>query len=173
LDYDLSRRRHFPAINWTRSYSLYSLQDWYKDSVAPDWGDLTAETMALLQQEVELLEIVRLVGPDALAETERGVLALARILREDFLQQSAYHEVDRNCTLGKAYWMLKAILKLHHLLQASLNRNIMLEHILKVPAINELARMKELKLEVAESEIQALLDRMVASFAEWGVREND
>jgi V/A-type H+-transporting ATPase subunit A len=173
LDYDLSRRRHFPAINWTRSYSLYNLNDWYGNNIAPDWAKLTGEAMALLQQEVELLEIVRLVGPDALAETERGVLAMARILREDFLQQSAYHEVDRCCTLEKAYWMIKAIMILHHLLQAALKRNVSLEQILGMPVITELARMKELPLETAGREIQALLDRIRFAFAERGVMEDD
>ena len=101
LDYDLSRRRHFPAINWTRSFSLYDFKGWYAHKVATDWSVLTGEAMALLQREVELLEIVQLVGPDALAESERTLLAVARMLREDFLQQSAYHEVDRYCPIDK------------------------------------------------------------------------
>jgi V/A-type H+-transporting ATPase subunit A len=102
LDYDLSRRRHFPSINWTRSYTLYNLREWYSRAAAPEWNDLIREAMALLQREVELLEIVQLVGPDALAEAQREVLAVARMLREDFLQQSAYHETDRFCPLPKA-----------------------------------------------------------------------
>ena len=79
-----SRRRHFPAINWTSSYSLYNFRDWFEREVATDWNELSREAMALLQREVELLEIVQLVGPDALAEPERAVLAVARMLREDF-----------------------------------------------------------------------------------------
>ena len=112
LDYDLSRRRHFPAINWTNSYSLYNLTDWYATNVASDWPTLIGDARALLQREVELLEIVRLVGPDALAEIERAVLTVARMLREDFLQQSASDLIDRFCPRAKAYWMLKVIIKI-------------------------------------------------------------
>jgi V/A-type H+-transporting ATPase subunit A len=169
LDYDLSRRRHFPAINWTRSYSLYKLNDWYDHNVAESWSKLISETMALLQQEVELLEIVRLVGPDALAESERGVLAMARILREDFLQQFAYDEVDRNCSLEKAYWMVRVIIKFAHYLQKALSKNIPLEQVLGLPEINDLARMKHLLQEQAQKEIQAISSKIDNSFAAWGV----
>jgi V/A-type H+-transporting ATPase subunit A len=169
LDYDLSRRRHFPAINWTRSYSLYDLRDWYTSMVANDWADLTGKAMALLQQEVELLEIVRLVGPDALAEAERAVLAAARMLREDFLQQSAYHEVDRFCPKEKAYWMLKALLDFYQRMQAALEAGVPLEKIAALPVVTELARMKEFRVEEAQNRIRALMDRVGFSFAEWGV----
>jgi V/A-type H+-transporting ATPase subunit A len=169
LDYDLSRRRHFPAISWTSSYSLYNFRDWFEREVAPDWAELTRQAMALLQREVELLEIVQLVGPDALAEPERAVLAIARMLREDFLQQSAYHEVDRYCPLHKAYWMLKAIMEFYHLTQAALAAHQPLETIIKLPVVAEIARMKEIPPERAENEMGALLDRVRYSFAELGV----
>lgn len=169
LDYDLSRRRHFPSINWTRSYSLYELQDWFAKHVAFDWPDLTQEALALLQREVELLEIVQLVGPDALAETERAVLASTRMLREDFLQQSAYEGTDRFCPIDKAYWMLKTILDFHHRTQAALKAGVSLEKITTLPILSEVARMKELPLESAQKDIQALIDRIHFSFAEWGV----
>jgi V/A-type H+-transporting ATPase subunit A len=169
LDYDLSRRRHFPAINWTRSYSLYDLRDWYTSKVAHDWDILTTQAMALLQREVELLEIVRLVGPDALAEAERADLAAARMLREDYLQQSAYHEVDRFCPKGKAYWMLKAILDYYGRMQGALEAGVPLEKMTGLPVVAEIARMKELRVEQAENMIRALMDRVRFSFAEWGV----
>ncbi|HLE51802.1 MAG TPA: V-type ATP synthase subunit A [Anaerolineales bacterium] len=169
LDYDLSRRRHFPAINWTRSYSLYDFGVWYAEKVASDWPELVAEAMALLQQEVELLEIVQLVGPDALAEAERAVLALARMLREDFLQQSAYHEVDRYCTAEKAYWMLKTVMDFHHHTQAALQSGLHLEQVVALPVVAEIARMKELSPEVAVSAIQPLMERARAAFAGLGV----
>lgn len=172
LDYDLSRRRHFPAINWTRSFSLYDFKDWYTQSVASDWSALAVDAMALLQREVELLEIVQLVGPDALAESERTLLALTRILREDYLQQSSYHEVDRYCTVTKAYWMLNAILDLYHRTQAALEAGVHLEQILSLPVIAEIARMKELPAAEAEDAIQALMSRVHLSFAEWGVDGN-
>lgn len=169
LDYDLSRRRHFPAINWTRSFSLYDFSDWFIDQVANDWIDLTGEAMSLLQREVELLEIVQLVGPDALAESERAVLAVARMLREDFLQQSAYHEVDRFCTLDKAYWMLKAIMDFYFRTQSALDRKVSLAQITGLPVVSEIARMKELEALDAESAIKSIMDRVRFSFAELGV----
>lgn len=169
LDYDLSRRRHFPAINWTRSYSLYRLDEWFNRQVSEDWSDLTGEAMRLLQHEVELLEIVQLVGPDALAEIERAVLAVARMLREDFLQQSAYHEVDRFCPIGKTYWMLKTIMEFHHLTQAALQKEVSLEQITSLPVVQEIARMKELEAENAEETIGELYARVQAEFAKMGV----
>lgn len=173
LDYDLSRRRHFPAINWTRSYSLYDCREKYSTTVAMDWPDLTREAMALLQREVELLEIVQLVGPDALAETERAELAIARILREDFLQQSAYHEIDRYCPVEKAYWMLKVIMDFYARSQQALAAGIPLEKIVALPVVAEIARIKELppgdQPGQAQNRIQALMDRIRFSFAEWGV----
>ncbi len=169
LDYSLSRSRHFPAIHWIPSYSLYDLREWYQKQVAPDWADLITEAMALLQREVELLEIVQLVGPDALAETERAVLSAARMLREDFLQQSAYHEIDRYCPIEKAYWMLKLIMEFHQLAQAAIQSNVSLDRITSMPVITEIGRMKELQPEKAEKTIRALQDRVHYSFAELGV----
>jgi V/A-type H+-transporting ATPase subunit A len=170
LDYDLSRRRHFPAINWTTSFSLYDLRDWYSSNVASDWAELTTEARALLQREVELLEIVQLVGPDALAETERAILAIARMLREDFLQQSSSHEVDRFCSIEKAYWMLKVILEIHHRTQAALATEVPLEKVTGLPIIAEIARLKELHIDRAEEAIIALMDSVQFSFAELGVQ---
>jgi len=169
LDYDLSRRRHFPAINWTRSYSLYNFSDWFEREVSVDWDELAGKAMALLQREVELLEIVQLVGPDALAESERAVLAVARMLREDFLQQSAFHEIDRFCPIGKAHWMLKTCMDFYHYTQTALEAEIPLERVTSLPVVNDIARMKELPVEEAEKEIQTIMDRVRFSFAEMGV----
>ena len=169
LDYDLSRRRHFPAINWTTSYSLYNFCDWFEREVATDWDELSREAMALLQREVELLEIVQLVGPDALAEPERAVLAIARMLREDFLQQSAYRDVDRYCSIHKAYWMLKTIMDFYHHTQAALEAKIPLERVTALPVVSDIARMKEFQVDAAEKEIRAIMDRVQFSFADLGV----
>jgi V/A-type H+-transporting ATPase subunit A len=169
LDYDLSRRRHFPSINWTRSYSLYDFSDWFERTVGSDWDELAREAMALLQREVELLEIVQLVGPDALAESERAVLAVARMLREDFLQQSAFHEIDRFCPVGKAHWMLKTCMDFYHYTQSALEAEIPLERVTSLPVVSDIARMKELPVEKAEKEIQSIMDRVRFSFAEMGV----
>jgi len=164
LDYDLSRRRHFPSINWTRSYTLYSLGTWYAKEVAPDWSDLVREAMALLQREVELLEIVQLVGPDALAESQRTVLAVARMLREDFLQQSAYHEIDRFCPLSKAYGMLRAIIAFYRGAVAAIDAGVSLERITALPVVAEIARMKEWPVAEAEGKLRALIQRIEAEF---------
>jgi len=169
LDYSLSRARHFPAIHWIPSYSLYDLSQWYRSEVSEDWLELTGQASALLQREVELLEIVQLVGPDALAEVERGVLASARMLREDFLQQSAFHEIDRYCPIEKAYWMLKTILDFHENSQAAIQAGVPLDKIAAFPVVVEIGRMKEIHPENAVKEIQALQDRMRYSFAELGV----
>lgn len=162
LDYELSRARHFPAINWTSSYSLYNFRSWYAGQLNPDWPAMVNEAMALLQREQELLEIVRLVGPDALPEIERETLAVSQILREDFLQQSAYYEADRFCPLTKAYWMLKAILEFHHMLKAAVNEGAATELGLRLPVVAELARMKELPLDGAEDALAELVRRIPA-----------
>jgi len=130
---------------------------------------LTNEALALLQREVELLEIVQLVGPDALAEAERAVLTVARMLREDYLQQSAYHPVDRFCPLKKAYWMLKAIIDFYHRTQAALEANISLERVTGLPVIDQIARMKELDVDEAEESIRTLMDRIRFGFEELGI----
>jgi len=165
LDYNLSRRRHFPAINWTNSYSLYDFNDWFDRNISPDWYDLTHDAMALLQRELELLEIVKLVGNDALAEPEKAVLAIARLLREDFLQQSAYGE-DRYCPVRKTYWMLKAIMEFYDHTQIAMENKMPLAYIMSMPVVANMARMKEIDNENFVNEIKAILDRVQHGFAE-------
>jgi V/A-type H+-transporting ATPase subunit A len=169
LDYDLSRRRHFPAINWTRSYSLYDLADWFAGQISADWNRLIREAMTLLQRETELLEIVQLVGPDALADAERAVLAVARMLREDFLHQSSYHPIDRFCTLDKAYGMLKVIVDFYHHTQAALEAGVTLEQVTGLPVVAEIARMKDLEVNEAVDVLEALTNRIQAHFCRLGI----
>jgi len=164
LDYDLSRRRHFPAINWTRSYTLYNLRAWYAATIEPHWNDLVRDAMALLQREAELLEIVQLVGPDALAESQRAVLVIARLLREDFLQQMAYHEVDRFCPLLKAYGMLRVIMTFHRLTVAALETGLHLEQIESLAVVAEIARMKEWPVEDAVDRLNTLTEEIESQF---------
>lgn len=165
LDYDLSRRRHFPAINWTSSYSLYNFHNWFGQHVADDWRNLTREAMALLQHEVELNQIVQLVGPDALSKSERLVLFAARILRQDYLQQFAYDPIDRFCPIDKAYWMLKAIMDFYDWARTSLERGVRLEDITGLPIVNEIARMKEYPVDDAPEKIQAMMSRIQTTLA--------
>ncbi|MDD1708956.1 MAG: V-type ATP synthase subunit A [Methanoregulaceae archaeon] len=146
LDTSLAYRRHFPSVNWIKSYSLYldQIQDWFATSGFSDWKDLRARTMYLLQKEVELQEIVQLVGPDALPESEKAILEITRMIREDFLQQSAYHDIDSFCSLEKQYWMLRVILSFHDRLNQAMGKGVPLAKILKLPVKTEIGRMKEL-----------------------------
>jgi V/A-type H+/Na+-transporting ATPase subunit A len=145
LDTSLAYRRHFPSINWIKSYSLYldSLQDWFITNVSPDWRELRDKTMYLLQKEVELQEIVQLVGPDALPESEKAILETTRMIREDFLQQSAYSDTDSFCPLEKQYWMLKVIHSFHDASIMAMSKGIPLKLILGLPLKSKIARMKE------------------------------
>jgi V/A-type H+/Na+-transporting ATPase subunit A len=146
LDTSLAYRRHFPSVNWIKSYSLYldQVQDWFTARGFPDWKDLRARTMYLLQKEVELQEIVQLVGPDALPESEKAILEITRMIREDFLQQSAYHDIDSFCSLEKQYWMLRVILSFYDRVTQAMGKGVPLVKIMKLPLKTEIGRMKEL-----------------------------
>jgi len=146
LDANLAYRRHYPSVNWIRSYSLYleDVEKWFSENVAGDWRNLRGRAMYILQKEVELNEIVQLVGPDALPDKEKAILEIARIIREDFLQQSAFSEDDSYCPLEKQYWMLRVIIWYYDAISAAMKRNVPLMSLLKIPARNEIARMKEL-----------------------------
>lgn len=144
LDTALAQRRHFPAINWLTSYSLYSetLRDWHDQNVSAEWSKMLEEAMYLLQRDEELREIVMLVGPDALSESQRLILEAARIIKEDFLRQSAYHPVDSYCSIQKTYRMLHLILKFYDRMKTSVEQGVPLEKILALPVKEEIARMK-------------------------------
>ncbi|MGE5588159.1 MAG: V-type ATP synthase subunit A [Clostridia bacterium] len=144
LDDSLAARRHFPAINWLISYSLYleRLEEHITETVASDFGVLRAEAMKILQEEAELEEIVRLVGVDALSVKDRLTLETAKSLREDFLHQNAYHEVDTYTSMKKQHLMLKAILDFHHAALAAVEQGASLDRILELPVRDAIARMK-------------------------------
>ncbi len=144
LDANLARRRHFPAINWLQSYSLYidDVTEWWNTNTGPDWRQLRDEAMSLLQKEAELQEIVQLVGPDALPDRERVILEVARMLREDFLQQDAFDEVDTYCPPMKQYLMLKIIMTFYQEALKAVERGVEPAKILKVSVKQDIARMK-------------------------------
>jgi V/A-type H+/Na+-transporting ATPase subunit A len=146
LDASLAQRRHFPAFNWLRSYSLYTdtLDNYYINKISSDWVDLRKEAMALLQKESELQEIVQLVGPDALPEKEQAVLLSTKMIREDLLQQSAYHEVDTYSSMKKQHLMIRNILRFHHRAIAAVEMGIQLKRIMELPVRERIARMKEI-----------------------------
>ncbi|MCW3134354.1 MAG: V-type ATP synthase subunit A [Methanophagales archaeon] len=144
LDSSLADRRHFPAISWLRSYSLYlgDLRDWFAKSTAPDFMEQREEMMGLLQKEAELQEIVQLVGADALPARERGTLEVARMIREDFLQQNAYHEIDSFCSLEKQYLMAKIILQWYDGAIEAMESGIAVEKLENMQIKDAIARMK-------------------------------
>ncbi len=165
LDTRLAHQRHYPAINWTLSYSLYPLSDWFSRQVAEDWPDQCQQARALLQRETELEEIVQLVGADSLAESERAELALGRVLREDFLQQSSFSD-DAFCPLEKTYWMLKVVLAYYRQVTAALKRGLSLEQALVPALLDQIARAREWPPESAPAQAQALIEQIESAFEE-------
>ncbi|MEG0306563.1 MAG: V-type ATP synthase subunit A [Clostridium sp.] len=144
LDAQLAYKRHFPSINWLNSYSLYldSIGEWMDDEVAPDWSSLRIDAMTLLQEEAGLDEIVRLVGIDALSERDRLKLEVAKSLREDYLQQNAFHEVDTYASLNKQHKMLKLILLFKKEAERALSSGVYLDKILGLKVRDRIARSK-------------------------------
>jgi V/A-type H+-transporting ATPase subunit A len=147
LDAKLSQRRHFPAINWLNSYSLYleALHDYYDKEVSPEWNKLRSWAMEVLQKEAELQEIVQLVGSDALPESEQVTIEVARMIREIFLQQNAYDAVDTFCDMTKQYDMMKAIKLFAELAYAAQIAGVSPAQINGVKAKNELPQIKFIK----------------------------
>ena len=162
LDTSLAHRRHFPAISWIKSYTLYQkdTDKWISKNISPEFMELRKEAMSILQKETELQEIVQLVGPDALPESERAVLEVARMLREDYLQQFAFHEVDSYCPLEKQFNMLKAILTFSRVTVEALRRGVVLNQILEMPFKEEISRMKEIENDKAPEKIKELIERI-------------
>jgi V/A-type H+-transporting ATPase subunit A len=144
LDTSLAHRRHYPAISWTKSYTLYlgQVQDWFESEVADDWRAVRERAMFILQKETELQEIVQLVGPDALPETEKIILEVARMIREDFLQQFAFDAVDAYCPPKKAYWILKTILAFNDAATQAMSRGVSLRQVLQLPSRDEISTLK-------------------------------
>lgn len=154
LSASLAYRRHFPAIDWIQSYSLYgdSMGDWYKDNVAQEWEENRAKALRILQEEAQLEEIVRLVGMDALSYADRLTMETAKSLREDYLHQDAFHEVDTYASLKKQFMMLKLILECDKYSREALAKDVDLDDILKIGAREMIGRMKY----IPESELSKI-----------------
>ncbi len=170
LDKSLAERRHFPAINWLTSYSLYydSLDAWYGANVGSLWSSLRGKSLELLQKEDELKEIVRLVGPDALSESQRALLEGAKIIREDFLMQSAYHTIDSYCSIRKCFLMLKVAIGFYENMVKSVERGVPIKSILSLPLVEEIARMKltpQEKIDEAFKELEVKMSDQFNSLA--------
>ena len=166
LDASLANRRHFPAINWLTSYSLYvdDLADWYKSNVSKDWIDLRKEALELLQKESELQEIVQLVGYDALPEPEKGVLDIARSIREDYLQQSAFDEVDTYTSIQKQYKMLQIILEFGRLEADAIKKGITAANASSLTSRGMIPKMKWTKEDQLEQLVNDIKSKMKQEF---------
>jgi V/A-type H+/Na+-transporting ATPase subunit A len=162
LDTTLARQRHFPSINWNRSYTLYELEDWFDREVDPGWSVQRAWALDLLQRESSLLEIVQLLGTDSLAPAERVVLESGRLLREDFLQQSAFDDVDAYCALGKQYTMLRVIRAAHEAMEAAIGRGVAIDALADAGTLLEVARMRSWPEDEAAERAGGLIERVRA-----------
>jgi V/A-type H+-transporting ATPase subunit A len=172
LDASLAYRRHFPAVNWLLSYSLYTdrLSDWMKKEVATDWDQIRLELMGILQEEADLEEIVRLVGVDALSLKDRLTLETARSIREDYLHQNAFHEVDTYTSMDKQYKMTKLILAFHHGALKALEAGAEFSEIINLPIRERIGRAKYVpgdQLHVLD-EIMTDLQQQMRSLAQEG-----
>ncbi|MBE6053722.1 MAG: V-type ATP synthase subunit A [Clostridium sartagoforme] len=170
LDAQLAYKRHFPSINWLNSYSLYedTIDNWMNEEVAPDWATLRQEAMTLLQEESGLQEIVSLVGIDALSELDRLKLEIAKSIREDYLQQNAFHEVDTYASLDKQYKMLKLILLFRKEAERALKAGVYLNKILGLSELRDkIARSKYIhednisKIDEIAVELKAEIDALI------------
>jgi V/A-type H+/Na+-transporting ATPase subunit A len=166
LDASLANRRHFPSINWLNSYSLYieELRGWYEQNVNKEWNALYVQTMEILQKEAEINEIVQLVGYDALPEKEKMILDMAKVIREDYLQQSAFDEVDTFSSMNKQYLMIKAMILLYEKEKSSVERGVLMEQLQGTSAKQKIARMKF----VPEAQIEKYFKETEAAIEELG-----
>jgi len=160
LDTALARQRHFPSINWNRSYTLYELDAWFDREVDGSWSAQRAWALDLLQRESSLLEIVQLLGADSLAPAERVVLESGRMLREDFLQQSAFDHVDAYCALSKQYTMLRVIHAAHEAMGDVVARGVPVDSFADAASLLEVARMRSWSDAEAAESADGLIERI-------------
>ncbi|NHJ04489.1 MAG: V-type ATP synthase subunit A [Candidatus Heimdallarchaeota archaeon] len=168
LSKDLAARRHFPAIDYLVSYTLYinELRPWFNTNVNPKFLDYRSESMTLLQKDKELEDIVQLVGPEALPESEKIILEAARMIKEDFLQQNAFNEVDSYSTMEKQWMMLRIIIDFYHKMKELYNQGVKLPEMLNLPIIDKITRMKYIPNNNVEKELGSLLAEIDALHAD-------
>ena len=144
LDANLAYKRHFPAINWLTSYSLYldDMGPWFNSHVAEDWMELRQQMMSLLQDEAELDEIVKMVGMDALSPSDRLKMEAARSIREDFLHQNSFHEIDTYTSLDKQHHMMQLVMAFYNECQDALGKGAAINDLLKMPVRERIGRYK-------------------------------
>lgn len=168
LDASLAYKRHFPAINWLTSYSLYaeSLGDWFNENVAEEWTQLRQKMLVLLSDEAALEEIVRLVGMDALSAADRLKMEAARSIREDFLHQLAFHDVDTYTSLKKQHLMMKLIEGYYDMALETLDKGADIEHIAQLPVREAIGRFKYITEDKVDDEYERINKKLVNELAE-------
>lgn len=160
LDANLAYRRHFPAINWLTSYSLYNLGKWFNTNVNEKWVDLRARIMKMLNDEAELEEIVKLVGMDALSAPDRLKLEAARSIREDYLHQDAFHEVDTYTDLHKQYLMMELVLHYYDMSLEALGKGVSIDNLVKLAVRESIGRFKYVTKDRLDVEWEEILQSM-------------
>ena len=168
LDADLAYKRHFPAINWLTSYSLYvdSMGKWFDEHVADEWMQSRQKMMSLLQEESELDEIVKMVGMDALSPSDRLKMEAARSIREDFLHQNSFHEIDTYTSLRKQFLMMKLVLAFYEESQKALNDGALSGGLIKMAVRERIGRFKYTTEDKIETEYQAVLEQLAKEIAD-------
>ena len=168
LDSELAYKRHFPAINWLNSYSLYldDMEKWFNSEVAPDWMEGRQKMMSLLQEEAELEEIVKMVGMDALSPGDRLKMEAARSIREDFLHQNSFHEVDTYTSLKKQYMMMQLVNAFYEKAVEALGKGAELRKLISMPVRERIGRFKYVREDALDEEyakVQEELDAQIAA----------
>ena len=168
LDANLAYKRHFPAINWLTSYSLYldSVGGWFDENVAPDWMELRQRMMTLLQEEAELEEIVKMVGMDALSPGDRLKMEAARSIREDFLHQNSFHEIDTYTSLEKQHNMMRLVLAFYDAGLDALKQGADINDIVKLPVREQIGRYKYTKEDQLAAEYEKVTRQLAAETVE-------
>ena len=167
LDSNLAYARHFPAINWLTSYSLYqdSLVNWFNENTNEDWGNLRGRMMSLLQDEAELDEIVKLVGMDALSSGDRLKLEAARSIREDYLHQDAFHEIDTYSSSEKMLLLMRLILAFYDRSLEALNEGVSIEKIVALPIREEIGRFKYIHEDQIDAEYKRIDEQLTSELS--------
>ena len=167
LDSALAYKRHFPAINWLNSYSLYldDMEKWFNGNVAEDWMEGRQKMMTLLQEEAELEEIVKMVGMDALSPTDRLKMEAARSIREDFLHQNSFHEVDTYTSLKKQHMMMRLVNAFYERSVAALGEGASLRKLISMPVREQIGRFKYVKEDALDAEFVKVDEELSAQIA--------
>ena len=167
LDSQLAYKRHFPAINWLNSYSLYldDMEEWFNAEVAPDWMEGRQKMMTLLQEEAELEEIVKMVGMDALSPGDRLKMEAARSIREDFLHQNSFHEIDTYTSLKKQYMMMKLVNAFYDRAVEALSLGASLQKLISMPVREQIGRFKYVTEDALDEEYKRVNGELTAQIA--------